>query len=84
MSSWSDSQKAVFQRQIDSCILEYKETRESGLQIQPWLFFLGQQERENLLRFRLLKNDYRLVCCLLNNSPFKEPKSQIAVPREKR
>lgn len=76
MSSWLKASKTLLRHQIEISIQEYNEAKNNPSKPQPWLFFLGYQEND--LNFRLLNDDYRLVCCLINASLRKEPYSTIA------
>lgn len=66
-SSWPESHKDVLKRQINACLLEIKE-RKNEKNAQPWIFFLGQQATDGSCTFRLLKNDYKLIYCLVDDA----------------
>ena len=75
ISSWEFGEKKNIKTQI-----EYFFRKRARSNSSLWLFFLGQQDPENNFKFRLLKNDYRLVDCVLGDSLNEEPESDIATP----
>jgi hypothetical protein len=79
MRSWSKAQRQVFGRETQFYTEQIKEQRSSDLKAQLWLFFLGQQNQDNNGKFRLLIEDYRLICFHIN-SCLQENYSPISIP----
>ncbi len=77
--SWSKAQRQVFGREIQFYTEQIKEQRSSDSKAQLWLFFLGQQNQDNNRKFRLLIEDYRLICFYIS-SCLQENYSNISIP----
>lgn len=78
--SWSKAQKLVLEREIQFYTEQIKKQRNSDLKVQLWLFFLGQQNSDNDRKFRLLIDDYRLICFHISNF-LQENYSTISISR---
>ncbi|MBE9038250.1 hypothetical protein [aff. Roholtiella sp. LEGE 12411] len=80
-NGWPDSHKNVLERQINACLLELSEKRREN-NVQPWIFFLGQQATDSSCVFNLLHNDHKLFCCIVDSALGTEKNSTIATPHQ--
>jgi hypothetical protein len=82
VSNWSRFRKGVLRRLIEICTEQFRQEHSQQPQFSIWLFFLGHQDPVNVSRFRMWKEDHRLVHCVVNDSLWREPQIIPAIPVE--
>lgn len=63
-ADWSKSKRTYVRNEIEAARKEAIEAKEKNPKIKGYLFFIGQQDLDDITLFRVV--DHRLICCLVN------------------
>ena len=81
ISTLSQAHIKVIENDIQVCEKEYKKQKSKGkVNFEPWLFFFGKRENNNSFRFQLIKDDFRMLCCITTDLLTEEFFSDVSVP----
>lgn len=64
-AGWSKAKRTVVRKELEAARTEAIEAKGKGLKDKAWVFFIGEQNAENLEIFYV--SDYRLICAIVGH-----------------